>query len=132
MVGAGQVIRTSYLKGTETYQKCDALVYDHLTNRRLHEWASADCLLIDVGKSQAGTQWNRPKLEKFSSKRQPRASRLFGLRRRSFCFGRCAEEMLALDEAQIPMKLYRSNCSSCLCHAGIPYHIVNMARRFAS
>lgn len=39
------------LRARSLIEGCDVLVYDHLANRKLHDWASAGCERIDVGKS---------------------------------------------------------------------------------
>ncbi|MEL0099263.1 MAG: SAM-dependent methyltransferase, partial [Opitutae bacterium] len=39
------------LKARSLIETCDVLVFDHLANPRLHDWAPSDCERIDVGKS---------------------------------------------------------------------------------
>ena len=111
------------LKAQKLIKECDVLVYDHLANRRLHEWASADCLLIDVGKSPGRHTVEQTEIGKILVEKATEGLKVVRLKGGDpFVFGRCAEEMLALDEAQIPYEIVPGVTAAlaCAAYAGIP------------
>ena len=111
------------LRAQALIKSCDVLVYDHLANRRLHDWARADCLRIDVGKSPGRHTVEQSEIGKILVEKAYEGLRVVRLKGGDpFVFGRCAEEMLALDEAQIPYEVVPGVTAAlaCAAYAGIP------------
>jgi uroporphyrinogen III methyltransferase/synthase len=124
LVGAGPGDpRLLTLRAQTLIKECDVLVYDHLANRRLHDWASTDCLLIDVGKSPGRHTMEQSEIGKILVEKASEGFKVVRLKGGDpFVFGRCAEEMLALDEAQIPYEIVPGVTAAlaCAAYAGIP------------
>ena len=113
----------SPLRAQVLIKECDVLVYDHLANRRLHDWASANCLLIDVGKSPGRHTVEQTEIGKILVEKANMGLKVVRLKGGDpFVFGRCAEEMLALDEAQISYEIVPGVTAAlaCAAYAGIP------------
>jgi uroporphyrinogen III methyltransferase/synthase len=111
------------LRAQALIKGCDVLVYDHLANRRLHDWASTDCLLIDVGKSPGRHTVEQTEIGKILVEKATEGLKVVRLKGGDpFVFGRCAEEMLALDEAQISYEIVPGVTAAlaCAAYAGIP------------
>ena len=111
------------LRALSLIKGCDVLVYDHLANRRLHDWASADCLLVNVGKSPGRHTVEQSEIGKILVEKASDGLKVVRLKGGDpFVFGRCAEEMLALDEAQIPYEVVPGVTAAlaCAAYAGIP------------
>jgi uroporphyrinogen III methyltransferase/synthase len=111
------------LRAKTLIKECDVLVYDHLANRRLHDWASTDCLLIDVGKSPGRHTVEQAEIGKILVEKASKGFKVVRLKGGDpFVFGRCAEEMLALDEAQISYEIVPGVTAAlaCAAYAGIP------------
>ncbi len=111
------------LKAQALIKTCDVLVYDHLANRKLHDWASSDCLRIDVGKSPGRHTVEQSEIGKILVEKARDGNRVVRLKGGDpFVFGRCAEEMLALDDAGIPYEVVPGVTAAlaCAAYAGIP------------
>ncbi len=111
------------LKAQALIKTCDVLVYDHLANRKLHDWASSDCLRIDVGKSPGRHTVEQFEIGKILVEKARDGHRVVRLKGGDpFVFGRCAEEMLALDDAGIPYEVVPGVTAAlaCAAYAGIP------------
>jgi len=111
------------LRAQTLIKECDVLVYDHLANRRLHDWASPDCFLIDVGKSPGRHTVEQAEIGKILVEKAREGLKVVRLKGGDpFVFGRCAEEMLALDEAQISYEVVPGVTAAlaCAAYAGIP------------
>ncbi|NDH15691.1 MAG: uroporphyrinogen-III C-methyltransferase, partial [Opitutae bacterium] len=91
------------LRARELIESCDVLVYDHLANRRLHDWAPSNCERIDVGKSPGRHTMDQLEISKILVEKAQDGLKVVRLKGGDpFVFGRCAEEMLALDKEGVP------------------------------
>ena len=99
LVGAGPgEPKLSTLRAKELIESCDVLVFDNLANPE-PKMDRKECIQIDVG-NLVGTLSNKEISKNLLNMPPWKHGRSFE-RWRPFVFGRCAEEMLALDKADI-------------------------------
>lgn len=111
------------LRARSLIETCDVLVFDHLANQRLHDWASCDCERIDVGKSPGRHTMEQSEIGKILVDRANDGLKVVRLKGGDpFVFGRCAEEMLTLDEAGVVYEIVPGVTAAlaCAAYAGIP------------
>ena len=106
------------LRARSLIEGCDVLVYDHLANRKLHNWASAECERIDVGKSPGRHTMEQSEIGKILVAKAQNGLKVVRLKGGDpFVFGRCAEEMLALDEADVSYEVVPGVTAALACAA---------------
>jgi uroporphyrinogen III methyltransferase / synthase len=124
LVGAGPgEPKLSTLRAKELIEHCDVLVYDNLANPELRKWASSNCVQIDVGKSPGRHTLEQRDIEKTLVEHAVKGKVVVRLKGGDpFVFGRCAEEMLALDEAGVPYEVVPGVTAALACagYAGLP------------
>ena len=124
LVGAGPgEPKLSTLRAKELIENCDVLVYDNLANPELRKWASLNCVQIDVGKSPGRHTLEQRDIEKTLVEHAVKGKVVVRLKGGDpFVFGRCAEEMLALDEAGISYEVVPGVTAALACagYAGLP------------
>jgi len=111
------------LRARSLIESCDVLVYDHLANRRLHDWAPPKCERIDVGKSPGRHTMEQKEIGQILVDKAKEGLRVVRLKGGDpFVFGRCAEEMLALDEEGVSYEVVPGVTAAlaCAAYAGIP------------
>jgi uroporphyrinogen III methyltransferase/synthase len=111
------------LRARSLIESCDVLVYDHLANRRLHDWAPPKCERIDVGKSPGRHTMEQKEIGQILVNKAKEGLRVVRLKGGDpFVFGRCAEEMLALDEEGVSYEVVPGVTAAlaCAAYAGIP------------
>ena len=111
------------LRARSLIESCDVLVFDHLANRRLHDWAPPKCERIDVGKSPGRHTMEQKEIGQILVDKAKEGLRVVRLKGGDpFVFGRCAEEMLALDEEGISYEVVPGVTAAlaCAAYAGIP------------
>ena len=109
-------------KARSLIETCDVLVFDHLANRRLHDWASPECERIDVGKSPGRHTMEQSEIGEILVQKAKDGLRVVRLKGGDpFVFGRCAEEMLTLDKAGITYEVVpvSNGGFACAAYAGI-------------
>jgi uroporphyrin-III C-methyltransferase/precorrin-2 dehydrogenase/sirohydrochlorin ferrochelatase len=119
------------LRGRKLLARADAVLYDHLVNPKILEYARRDAELISVGK-QAGKpsirqeQLNRLLVSLVASGKH--VCRLKG--GDPMIFGRIGEELEALSEAGLAFQIVPgvSAVSGCAAYAGIPLTLRDEAR----
>lgn len=124
LVGAGPgEPKLSTLRAKELIEQCKVLVYDNLANPELRKWAASDCLQIDVGKSPGRHTLDQRDIEKVLVEHANQGKIVVRLKGGDpFVFGRCAEEMLALDEAGVSYEVVPGVTAALACagYAGLP------------
>ena len=124
LVGAGPgEPKLSTLRAKELIERCDVLVYDNLANPELRKWTRNDCLEIDVGKSPGRHTVDQREIEKTLVEHALSGKMVVRLKGGDpFVFGRCAEEMLALDKAGISYEVVPGVTAALACagYAGLP------------
>ena len=124
LVGAGPgEPKLSTLRAKELIERCDVLVYDNLANPELRKWTRNDCLEIDVGKSPGRHTVDQREIEKTLVENALSGKMVVRLKGGDpFVFGRCAEEMLALDKAGISYEVVPGVTAALACagYAGLP------------
>ena len=111
------------LRTRSLIESCDVLIFDNLANRRLHDWAPLECERIDVGKSPGRHTMEQSEIGKLLVSKAKEGLRVVRLKGGDpFVFGRCAEEMLALDESGISYEVVPGVTAAlaCAAYAGIP------------
>ena len=110
-------------KAIELISTCDVLVFDHLANAELRKRAKSDCEHIDVGKSPGRHTVVQEEIGKILVNRARAGKRVVRLKGGDpFVFGRCAEEMIVLDQSNIPYEIVPGVTAAlaCAAYAGIP------------
>ena len=111
------------LRARTLIETCDVLVFDHLANRRLHDWAPLTCERIDVGKSPGRHTMDQSEIGKILVEKAKAGLKVVRLKGGDpFVFGRCAEEMLSLDQEEINYEVVPGVTAAlaCAAYAGIP------------
>jgi uroporphyrinogen III methyltransferase/synthase len=124
LVGAGPgEPKLSTLRAKELLEQCDVLVYDNLANPELRKWVPPTCIQIDVGKSPGRHTLEQRDIEKTLVEHASEGKKVVRLKGGDpFVFGRCAEEMLALDVAGISYEIVPGVTAALACagYAGLP------------
>ncbi|MGY8712526.1 MAG: uroporphyrinogen-III C-methyltransferase [Verrucomicrobiia bacterium] len=124
LVGAGPGdIGLITQKALELISTCDVLVFDHLANSELRKRAIENCEQIDVGKSPGSHTMPQDEIGKILVKKANEGKKVVRLKGGDpFVFGRCAEEMIVLDQASIPYEIVPGVTAAlaCAAYAGIP------------
>ena len=124
LVGAGPgEPKLSTLRAKELIEQCDVLVYDNLANPELRKWRKSECLEFDVGKSPGRHTVEQREIEQTLIEHASSGKMVVRLKGGDpFVFGRCAEEMLALDDAGIAYEVVPGVTAALACagYAGLP------------
>lgn len=124
LVGAGPgEPKLSTLRAKELIGQCDVLVYDNLANPELRKWRKNDCLEVDVGKTPGRHTVDQRDIEHILVDHALTGKMVVRLKGGDpFVFGRCAEEMLALDKAGISYEIVPGVTAALACagYAGLP------------
>ena len=110
-------------KAISLIASCDTLVFDHLANSEFRKHAHSECEQIDVGKSPGRHTVDQRQICKILVSKAIEGKIVVRLKGGDpFVFGRCAEEMIALDEASIPYEIVPGVTAAlaCAAYAGIP------------
>lgn len=124
LVGAGPGDKDYItVKGLQLIKKCDVIIYDRLANLELLAYTKQSCEKIYVGKQNGFHTMSQEKINKIlveQGKQNKLTVRLKG--GDPFVFGRGGEEILALEEHQIPYEVISGVTSaiSVPASAGIP------------
>jgi uroporphyrinogen III methyltransferase/synthase len=111
------------LRARALIKSCDVLVYDNLANRSLNNWAPPSCELIDVGKTPGRHTMEQSEINQILVNKSQEGLRVVRLKGGDpFVFGRCAEEMLALDSQGVIYEIVPGVTAAlaCAAYAGIP------------
>ena len=124
LVGAGPGdVSLVTLKASELIKTCDVLVFDHLANSELRKGVAIGCEQIDVGKSPGRHTMNQEEIGKILVQKAREGKKVVRLKGGDpFVFGRCAEEMIALNKESIPFEIVPGVTAAlaCAAYAGIP------------
>ncbi len=124
LVGAGPGdTRLLTLRAKELIERCEVLVYDNLVNRRFLEWTSPQCERIDVGKTPGRHTVEQGDINQILVDKATDGLEVVRLKGGDpFVFGRCAEEMLALEQASVRYEVVPGVTAAlaCAAYAGIP------------
>lgn len=124
LVGAGPGdLDLVTVKAMRLVSSCEVVVYDNLVNPRLLEKLSEDCERIDVGKQPGRHTMPQEEICKLLVDKALEGKRVLRLKGGDpFVFGRCAEEMTVLDEAEVPYEIVPGVTAAlaCAAYAGIP------------
>jgi len=110
-------------KAIALISSCETLVYDHLANAEFRKYASIDCEQIDVGKSPGRHTMDQKEIGEILVSKGLEGKMVVRLKGGDpFVFGRCAEEMIVLDEAKISYEIVPGVTAAlaCAAYAGIP------------
>ena len=123
LVGAGPGdVSLVTLRAHELIRDCDALVFDHLANAELRKRAKPECEQIDVGKAPGRHTMIQEEIGKILVEKARQGKKVVRLKGGDpFVFGRCAEEMIVLDEANISYEIVPGVTAAlaCAAYAGI-------------
>ena len=124
LVGAGPGdLELVSVKVMKLLSACNVVVYDNLVNPLLLEKVSEDCETIDVGKQPGRHTMPQEEICKLLVDKAREGNQVLRLKGGDpFVFGRCAEEMTVLDEAEIPYEIVPGVTAAlaCAAYAGIP------------
>ena len=124
LVGAGPGdLDLVTLKARNLVESCDVIVSDNLVNPALLRQAPDGCEQIDVGKEPGRHTVGQEEICKVLVEKAQLGKRVLRLKGGDpFVFGRCAEEMKALEEAGVPYEVVPGVTAAlgCAAYAGIP------------
>ena len=124
LVGAGPgEPKLSTLRAKELIEQSDVLVYDNLANPDLRKWTKSDCFQVDVGKLPGRHTVDQREIEQILIEHASMGKMVVRLKGGDpSVFGRCAEEMLALDRAGITYEVVPGVTAALACagYAGLP------------
>ena len=110
-------------KAISLIKSCDTLVFDHLANSEFRKYASSKTEQINVGKSPGRHTVDQDQICEILVTKAQEGKNVVRLKGGDpFVFGRCAEEMIALDKAHIPYEIVPGVTAAlaCAAYAGIP------------
>ncbi len=135
LVGAGPGdYRLITLKGIECLQQADVVVYDHLADDRIMEWAPADAERVYVGKVSSHHTMRQEEISQLLVDKAKEGKCVVRLKGGDpFVFGRGGEEGLLLEENDVPFEIVPGITSaiSVPAYAGIPVTHRGVATSFA-
>ena len=124
LVGAGPGDRGLItVKARDLVSSCDVLVYDNLVNPAFLSEAEDGCEQIDVGKAPGRHTLEQEKICKLLVEKAQSGRVVVRLKGGDpFVFGRCAEEMTALDAAGVHYEIVPGVTAAlgCAAYEGIP------------
>lgn len=124
LVGAGPGdLGLVTVKAERLVKTCDVLVYDNLVNPALRRKAGPDCEQIDVGKRPGRHTMPQEEICRLLVQKSSGGKKVVRLKGGDpFVFGRCAEEMTALAEAEVPYEIVPGVTAAlaCAAYAEIP------------
>ena len=110
-------------KAKRILAKCDVLVFDNLVNSELRKLVPDYCKQINVGKRPGRHTMEQDEIGKILIKYGNSGNLVVRLKGGDpFVFGRCAEEMIVLDEANVEYEIIPGVTAAlaCAAYAGIP------------
>ncbi len=124
LVGAGPGdLGLVTVKAKELVASCDVIVHDNLVNPAFLRQALEDCEQIDVGKQPGRHTVEQDEICRILVEKARAGKQVVRLKGGDpFVFGRCAEEMTALDEAGVSYEIVPGVTAAlgCAAYAGIP------------
>ncbi|HAW99342.1 MAG TPA: uroporphyrinogen-III C-methyltransferase [Opitutae bacterium] len=124
LVGAGPGdIGLVTVKGRDLLATCDLIVYDNLFNSSLLGYAGVGCELVDVGKIPGRHTLDQAEINQILVEQARSGKTIVRLKGGDpSVFGRCGEEMTALDAAGVSYELVPGVTAAlgCAAYAGIP------------
>ena len=124
LVGAGPGdLGLVTVKARDLIASCDVIVHDNLVNPALLRQAPDNCEQIDVGKQPGRHTVEQDEICGILVEQARAGKRVVRLKGGDpFVFGRCAEEMTALDDAEVPYEIVPGVTAAlgCAAYAGIP------------
>jgi uroporphyrinogen III methyltransferase/synthase len=110
-------------KAISLISSCETLVFDYLANSEFRKYAAPGCEQINVGKSPGRHTVDQEQICEILVTKAREGKNVVRLKGGDpFVFGRCAEEMIALDNASIPYEIVPGVTAAlaCAAYAGIP------------
>lgn len=121
------------LRGLELLKKCDTIVYDSLIDEKILDFAKKDSEKIFVGKRAGKTSETQEKINSVLIEKALEGKKVARLKGGdSFVFGRGGEEIIALNNNEIPFELVPGITSAVAVPemAGIPVTHRSVSRSF--
>lgn len=110
-------------KAMRLLRECNVLVFDNLANSEFRKYAPDHCQQINVGKSPGRHTMEQDQICEILIEQAKLGKKIVRLKGGDpFVFGRCAEEMIALGDANIPYEVVPGVTAAlaCAAYAGIP------------
>src|SRR5438477_8524280 len=124
LVGAGPGdLGLVTLRAKECIENADVIVYDHLANPEMLNWAREDAEIVYVGKEAGEPQLSQQEINRLLIEKAREGKRVVRLKGGDpFVFGRGAEEAQAIVDAGIPFETVPGITSAIAgpAYAGIP------------
>lgn len=111
------------LRAKECVENADVIIYDHLANRQILNWARDDAEVIYAGKQPGGSQLSQEEINAVIVEKAREGKRVVRLKGGDpFVFGRGAEEAQAIAEGGIEFEVVPGITSAIAgpAYAGIP------------
>ncbi len=135
LVGAGPGdYRLVTLKAVECLQQADVVVYDHLADPRILQWAPEDAERIYVGKVSSHHTMKQPDISQLLVDKAKEGKTVVRLKGGDpYVFGRGGEEGILLDENDVPFEVVPGITSAISVpnYAGIPVTHRGIATSFS-